>query len=315
MPIIAAAAIVTGLVEVSAVVAGLTYASAGLYAVGKVTHNDTLMKLSAVTGLAAAGVGLYEGLTSASTLAGGGAEGADVAGGATDAADGGVTKLAADGADSAAQTFPVAQPATDTLAAAAQPGSVPLDADLAGAQNAAANPAMNGPATDIAAAPTADNADTTSQATNSLTGNTSTQPQVTGMINQPAQSSPLDLSAKPTVDSVAFKPSSSGGIFDGSSMPPTTSTDPSVISRAREFWSSLSPTEKLVAGNFLMKSGEAVENFVGPKAEMMKAQAGLANAQAKLSAANTGIINQQTANIQQPAMKIPKMTYTYTPRG
>lgn len=310
MPLVAAAAIVTGLVEVSAVVAGLTYASAGLYAVGKVTRNDTLMKLSAVTGLAAAGVGLYDGLSSASTLAGGGAEGADAAGGAADAVDSGVTKLAADGADSAAQTFPVAQPATDTLAAAGQPGgSIPLDADLAGAPNAA-NPAMSGPATDIGGLPTAAvqaSADSTTQAANNLTGSTSAQPQVTGMINQPAQS-PLDLSAKPTVDSVAFKPDAAANPFDGTNMPSSASSDPSMLGKAKQWWSTLTPTEKLMAGNFVAKGLGSIEDFVGPKAEALKAQAGLNTAQ-------TGLINQQTANMNQPAMKIPKMTYTYTPRG
>jgi hypothetical protein len=291
MPLIAAVAIAAGAIEVSAVVAGLTYASAGLYVVGKATGNSDLLKLSAVAGLAAGATGLYEGLSGVA----GAAEAADGASGVDPLIGGTNADVTLSGAQgmaeqgSAAMTSPVPDPSSGIEAMGASNVAAPNTGIINRALDA-------GPAQSAAGAGAAAGADTAA-----------VDPSASGIIGRAqigADPSPVVMQ-QADMDVHAFSPAS-GSEFQ---MPTDVkvAADPGALSKARTWWGSLNNSEKLAASQFVAKGLGSIGDFVGPKADLVKAQAGL-------NGANTAVLQQQLANNAKPASVIPKTSYNYVPR-
>lgn len=315
MPLIAVAAVYLGAIEVSAVVAGLIYASGALYVAGKVTGNDNLLKLSQITGLAAGAAGIYEG------LAGAAVEGMGAEGGSVLADSDGVAAGLADGVDAGTLATPSLGEATGNAATGeitfGGTGGAGTGAGLGDAVSGAAdagsiiNPTGNGITGDaggISQASTTGSSEigNTDVTANNLTGDTSMQAsQQTGIINQamPSTTEQNMMNQADAMGGTAPQPITGNSFNDMPAFKP--GADPGLMGTARSWWNGLSNNEKLMAGNFIAKGLGSIEDFVGPKADLTKAQAGLANSQAGLTA-------QQTANINQKASVIPNMTYTYT---
>lgn len=320
MPVIPALLIAAGAIEVSAVVAGLVYASAGLYVVGKATGNNTLLKLSAVAGLAAGGVGLVEGLSAgagALTGAEGGAEAgaAEFAGAGADAATGVEGAAAADGA-TGATTYSVPDPSagvqTINGAGAGTGATGAVDASTLPTGIGAAPDATNafGVTPPTAQTTTAGLTDTgalqaqtppsTATTANNLTGNTqAATAQPSSLINptQAAPAEPLTQSGIINGNAAGTDHLPSGDLFSGAT------EDKGMLGNAKAWFDKQTPSDKLAISNFVAKGLGAITDFIGPKAELMKAQAGMYGA-------NTALTQQQVANMKQPIPTVQKMNYT-----
>lgn len=263
MPVIAAAAIASGAVSATALVAGLTYASAGLYAVGKITGNEKLMKLSAITGLAAGATGLVQGLS-----AGAGSainEASHFSDAAFEAGMEGAASGVVDGASWASPAADIGGSALDQAGfeqLAEAPQSL-INENIQPPTSAIENPVI------------------------------STGEQSQGIINEASQSPAAPDGAE-------------GGY--GSNLPKgPMPDDPGLFGKAKKFWDGLDDKGKLSVSQFVAKGFGAVSDFVGPKSELTKAQAGLANTNSQIGQA-------QLANISQTAAKIAPQSYTFTPR-
>ncbi len=305
MPVIAAVGIAAGLIEASAVVTGIAYVAAGLYVAGKATGNADLVKLGDVAGLVAGGMGIYDSFSEAANLANTAATASQsfpvdesLAGTAADVAAPTTTGMF----NNASQSFPVDDAASFSSPAAADAVGSPAATTVgepAAATVGEAAPVTNPTAPDASALPgTPDAAPTTT-----------TPPPLSTTPNPPG-SGPVDPNAP--VAPWSPPPQGNGMLTTDANanipMPTGVGADPSMIDKAKAWWGTLSEAEKLMVGNFVAKGFGSIGDFVGPKADLVKAQAGMATA-------NTALTSQQTANISQPISKLPASQYTFTPKS
>ena len=327
MPIAAVAMIVEGSVAADALVGGLMIASGALSLAGEVTGNKTLSELGAVAGIGSGVAGLASG-----GFLGSAAQGAEqsasssfsslftpatvapadaVAAGAATTGD--IAPLATSGAASSAADTPgmvsptgmdlTAQAPTDTTAGLLG-GASPNASAVAGGSQAVSAPdvaATGGAAAQSTAPLAAGAADATGApvagATAGATAGAITNPAAqfnqlgyasgAGLAPGIAQSTgnaSLDLAINQAAASGAVPQSGLAGLWAK--------------------FQALDPATKNAIATGISKGADSISNYIGPKADLMKAQTQLAQNQG-------GLIGQQLSNMRAPGTSlVPAVTYT-----